>query len=177
MKRHDHKRRRELPFRWPDPPLRVVLVEPEIPGNTGNIARLTAATGCVLHLVEPLGFRIDDRSLKRAGLDYWDAIEVHTHPNFEDFLDAFRPPRCFYFSTLGGRSYTEAAFEPGDALVFGSESRGLPEALLEAAGDRVLGIPMRTDCVRSLNLSSAAAVVVYEALRQINLREGAPSSI
>lgn len=163
-----HRRRAELPFRWPSPPLRIVLVEPEIPPNTGNIARLCAATGSALHLVEPLGFRLTDRHLRRAGLDYWPHVELHRHADFARFLEEVRPPRLFLFSTAGATAYTDAAFQPGDALVFGSESRGLPAALLEAHRDRVLGIPMQTRHVRSLNLADSAAIVLYEALRQIN---------
>lgn len=127
---------------------------------------MCAATGSRLHLVEPLGFRITDARLKRAGLDYWDSIAPELHPDFDAFLARVAPTRFFLFSTGGARSYLDASYQPGDALVFGSETEGLPDALLAAHPDRVLGIPIRTDHVRSLNLSSAAAIVVYEALRQ-----------
>jgi len=167
--KHSHSRRQDLPFRWPDPPLHVVLVNPEIPPNTGNIARLCAATGSRLHLVEPMGFHITDAKLRRAGLDYWDSIDVQTHPGFEAFLSSAKPDRLFLFSTGGPRSYIEARYKPGDALVLGCETKGLPQALLDAHPDCVYGIPIRTGHVRSLNLSSAAAIVVYEALRQINV--------
>lgn len=169
MKR-DHSRRFELTFRWPGNPLQVVLVQPQIPPNTGNVARLCAATGSVLHLVKPLGFPITDSKLKRAGLDYWHSIDIRLHDSFDAFLAAAAPPRCLLFSTGGRRSYLDAQYRPGDALVFGGETSGLPDALLEHFADAVLGIPIRTDHVRSLNLSSSVAVVVYEALRQIDAR-------
>lgn len=165
--KHAHSRKGDLPFPWPAPPLQVVLVEPEIPPNTGNIARLCAATGTALHLVEPLGFKITDPQLKRAGLDYWDSVLVGRHANFEAYLSAVKPQRFFLFSTGATQSYFDASFNPGDALVFGCETRGLPEALLKAHPEQVFGIPIRTEHVRSLNLSSAVAIVVYEALRQL----------
>jgi tRNA (cytidine/uridine-2'-O-)-methyltransferase len=146
------------------PPFRVVLVEPEIPPNTGSIARTCAATGSPLHLIEPLGFRIDDRSLKRAGIDYWHLVDVHTHPNLQTFTEAF-PTRMHFMSSEADRSYLEADFQPGDALVFGKESVGLPRELLQANRDRVWGIPT-SGRVRSLNLSNAVAIVLFEALRR-----------
>ena len=166
--KHAHSRRFDLPFRWPPKPFHVVLVEPQIPPNTGNIARLCAATGSLLHLIEPLGFPITDSKLKRAGLDYWHSIDIRRHKTFDDFLRAVAPPRLFLFSTRGKRAYTSVRYEAGDALVFGSESKGLPDALLDAYPENVLGIPIRTEHVRSLNLSSAAAVALYEALRQVH---------
>lgn len=153
--------------RWPDPPLQVALVEPEIPPNTGAIARLCAATGTPLHLVDPLGFRLTDRALRRAGLDYWEAVDLRRHAGYAQFEAALPGSRKFFFSTSGRKPYTQEAFRPGDVLVFGPESRGLPEALLEANADRVLGIPMRGDAVRSLNLATAVAIALFEALRQI----------
>ena len=164
-----HRRIERVPFRWPDPPLHVVLVEPEIPPNTGAIARLCAATATPLHLVEPLGFRLTDRALRRAGLDYWDAVELHRHRSAEEWF-AVAPPRFHLFSTAGARSYFEADFQPGDALVFGSESTGLPDSWLERWPDRVLAIPLRADRVRSLNLATAVAAALYEALRQCAAR-------
>ena len=157
----------ELPFHWPAPPLQVALLEPEIPPNTGNIARLCAATGTPLHLIGPLGFRLTDRAMKRAGLDYWDAVELHRHRTFGEWRAAAAPPRLFLFSTAAPRSYLEARFAPGDALVFGSEGHGLPDALLAEYADAVHGIPMRAGRVRSLNLANAVALVLYEALRQL----------
>ena len=165
--KHTHARKGQLPFDWSEPPLRVVLVEPQIPPNTGNVARLCAATGTRLHLVEPMGFPIDDAKLKRAGLDYWDSVVMSVHPSFDDFLRSAAPPRFFLFTTRASRSYLSVKYQPGDTLVFGSETHGLPDSLLEQYPDQVVGIPIRTDHVRSLNLSSAVAVAVYEALRQI----------
>jgi tRNA (cytidine/uridine-2'-O-)-methyltransferase len=162
-----HSRVRELPFDWPDSPLRVVLVEPEIAPNTGAIARLCAATGTPLHLIEPLGFRLTDRQLKRAGLDYWERVDLHRHASWSAWQAESHPPRRWLFSTGGARSVYDADFVSGDALVFGSESRGLPQALLDAEPDRVLGIPMRPGGVRSLNLAMAVAIALYEALRRI----------
>jgi tRNA (cytidine/uridine-2'-O-)-methyltransferase len=145
-------------------PLHVVLVEPQIPPNAGNVARLCAATGCALHLVEPLGFRIDDRELKRAGLDYWDALGVVVHPSLEAFLTAFPPHKLWLLTARATRSYAQAAFARGDALVFGKETAGLPQALLDALPERALRIPMRDGAVRSINLSTAAGIVTYAAL-------------
>ena len=166
--KHAHSRKAAFDFRWPVLPLHVVLVHPEIPPNTGNVARLCAATGTRLHLVEPLGFQITDAQLRRAGLDYWDAVQVCVHPSWSDCLEALGPARLFLFSTGSSRRYDRAAYRPGDALVFGCETKGLPDDLLAAHPDAVCGIPILTDHVRSLNLSSAVAVVVYEALRQID---------
>ncbi len=150
-----------------DAPLHVVLVEPQIPPNTGNVARLCAATGCALHLVEPLGFRIDDRELKRAGLDYWDALGVIVHPSLDALLETFAPNRLWFFSTRATRSYADAEFAHGDALVFGKETAGLPQALIDAHPQRALRIPMRAGPVRSINLSTAAGVVTYAALARL----------
>lgn len=166
--KHAHARRCPLSFPWPDPPLRVVLVEPEIPPNTGNIARTCAATGSILHLIEPLGFKITDAQLKRAGLDYWDSVAITPHPSFDAFLEATGHPRLWLFTTGATRSYFDADFKPGDALVFGSETRGLSDELLARYPDRRLGIPLRPDHVRSLNLSTAAGIAIYEALRQLS---------
>jgi tRNA (cytidine/uridine-2'-O-)-methyltransferase len=147
-----------------DAPFHIVLVEPEIPPNTGNVARLCAATGCALHLVEPLGFAITDRELKRAGLDYWDALGVVLHPSLDAFLARFAPERCWFLSTRATQPYREAPYRRGDALVFGKETAGLPDALLRAHPQRALRIPMRAGAVRSINLSTAVGVVAYEAL-------------
>jgi len=147
-------------------PLNIVLVEPQIPPNTGNIARLCAATGCALHLVEPLGFSIADRELKRAGLDYWDDVALVVHASLDDFLAAFAGP-LWLFSTRAARSYAGAPFAPGDALVFGKETAGLPQALLDAHPARALRVPMREGTVRSLNLSTAAGIVTYAALLRL----------
>ncbi|HXP94357.1 MAG TPA: tRNA (cytidine(34)-2'-O)-methyltransferase [Candidatus Binatia bacterium] len=148
-------------------PLHVVLVEPEIPPNTGNIARLCAATDCVLHLVEPLGFSIDDRELKRAGLDYWASINLVVHPSFDAFLAAWDAEKLWFFSTRGRRRYTDAAFALGDALVFGKETAGLPHVVLETHPWRSLRIPMRDGSVRSLNLSTCVGIATYAALARL----------
>jgi tRNA (cytidine/uridine-2'-O-)-methyltransferase len=153
-------------------PFHVVLVEPEIPPNTGNVARLCAATSCPLHLVEPLGFRTDAHAVRRAGLDYWHLVEVYQHPSLEAAERATHGLRTagdscasWYFSGKASRSYLDTPFRPGDALVFGKESVGLPEALLEEREEHVIGIPT-LGAVRSLNLANAVAIVVYEALRR-----------
>jgi tRNA (cytidine/uridine-2'-O-)-methyltransferase len=148
-------------------PLHIVLVEPQIPPNTGNVARLCAATGCALHLVEPLGFSIEDRELKRAGLDYWDAVALTVHPSLAAFLAVWQRP-MWLLSTRAGRAYAEAEFALGDALVFGKETAGLPDALLAAHPARALRIPMRGRAVRSLNLSTAAGIVAYAALARLH---------
>lgn len=145
--------------------MHVVLVEPEIPPNTGNIARLCAATGTELHLVKPLGFAVDDRHLRRAGLDYWPLVKVHYHDNFPAVQTAYPHGRFYFFSTKAQQFYTDVRYEPGDFLVFGKETKGLPEELLAANASRCLRIPM-VDAARCLNLSNSVAVVLYEALRQ-----------
>lgn len=165
--RHAKRRRVELDFRWPERPFNIVLVEPAIPPNTGNIARLCAATGTRLHLVEPLGFDLSEKQLRRAGLDYWDAVELRTYPGFDTFLAQHPGGRKFYFSTAGERSFFDAAYAPGDFFIFGNETVGLPDTLLEQKKERILNIPIRLDHVRSLNLSNCASIVLYEALRQV----------
>ena len=149
-------------------PLHIVLIEPEIPPNTGNVARLCAATGCALHLVEPLGFRIDDRALKRAGLDYWPAVNVIVHVSLHAFLAEISVDRCWWIETTGRSSYARAPFARGDALVFGKETGAIPAALLAAHPERTLRIPMRDDSVRSINLSTAVGIVAYAALAALD---------
>jgi tRNA (cytidine/uridine-2'-O-)-methyltransferase len=155
-------------------PLHIVLVEPEIPPNTGNIARLCAATGAVLHLVGTLGFRIDEQSVRRAGVDYWHLVEVRQHASFAHFLHAFPQGspggKLHLFTALAKKCYVGADYAPGDALVFGKESIGLPDELLEAYPDRLLGIPT-LGAVRSLNLANAAGIALFEALRVIGALE------
>lgn len=148
-------------------PLHVALVEPEIPPNTGNVARLCAATGAQLHLIEPLGFSIEDRDLKRAGLDYWQHLNVAVHSSLAAFLESTAQLPRWYFSTRGRRRYTDAPFAFGDVLVFGKETQGLPQSLLDADPDRALRIPQRPGSVRSINLSTAAGIVAYAALARI----------
>ena len=142
-----------------------MLVEPEIPPNTGNIARLCAATASVLHLVGPLGFRIDEHAVRRAGVDYWHLVDVRQHVDFAHFLHAHGGGGVHLFSAIAERSYLDVEYAPGDALVFGRESVGLPQDLLDAHADRVVGIPT-LGAVRSLNLANAASIALYEALRR-----------
>lgn len=150
----------------PMKPFNIVLIEPEIPPNTGNIARLCAATGTVLHLVGKLGFSIDDRYLKRAGLDYWEFVTLRQWPDLAALQASASGARFFYLSTKASRSYLEAGFKSGDYIVFGKETKGLPEELLLANPDTSITIPMPAEKVRSLNLSTSAGIVLYEALRQ-----------
>ncbi|MDX1404463.1 MAG: tRNA (cytidine(34)-2'-O)-methyltransferase [Woeseiaceae bacterium] len=150
----------------------LILYEPEIPPNTGNIIRLCANTGVTLHLVEPLGFELDEPRLKRAGLDYREFADITLHENLGACLEAIGQPRVFALSTRGAMHYSQARFEPGDALLFGPETRGLPQAVLDALPkQRTLRLPMLPNN-RSLNLSNAAAVVVYEAWRQAGFAGG-----
>ena len=145
--------------------LNIVLVEPEIPANTGNIARTCAATGSVLHLIKPLGFDISDKAVKRAGLDYWHLVDVRVYENLEDFFQKTGAADIWLLSTKAPRSYAEAAFSPDCWLFFGKETKGLPESFLAEHHERCLRIPIRAEA-RSLNLSNSVAVVVFEALRQ-----------
>lgn len=147
--------------------LHVVLVEPEIPANTGNIARTCAATGSVLHLIRPLGFDISDKAVKRAGLDYWHLVDVREYENLDDFFSKNDVRQMWCLSTKAPRSYAEARFEDGCYLFFGKETRGLPEDFLEAHRPSCIRLPMRTEA-RSLNLSNSVAITVYEALRQLS---------
>lgn len=143
----------------------IVLVEPEIPQNTGNIARTCAATGSKLHLVRPLGFEIDDKKLKRAGLDYWHLLGVKYHDSLAAFFEEEQPKRFFLASTKSQQTHTDVTYQDGDYILFGKETKGLPEDLLQAHMDKCIRIPMISEA-RSLNLSNSAAIVVYEALRQ-----------
>ena len=144
----------------------LVLYQPEIPPNTGNIIRLCANTGVILHLVHPLGFELDDKKLRRAGLDYSEFTNLHEYDSLEDYLRVNNPSRLFAVSTRGKTIYTDIEYLDGDSFLFGPETRGLPQSLLDSlANDRVIRIPMKAES-RSLNLSNAAAVLVYEALRQ-----------
>jgi len=171
-----HRRRHEFPFIWPAPPFNIALVEPEIPPNTGNIARLCAATGTALHLVGPTGFRLNNPALRRAGLDYWAAVDLHQHAALGEFMQEISDKQFYLFSTSGKAAYTSVSYRPGDYLVFGNESRGLPDDLLAAYPGKVIGIPIQTAHVRSLNLATAAAIVLYEALRQTQFTGGPSSS-
>ena len=145
--------------------MRIVLVEPEIPQNTGNIARTCAATGAELHLIEPLGFSIDEKHVKRAGLDYWQYVKVFTHPSLESYFEKYGRENTFYASTKAAKNYAQVRYPEDCALVFGKETRGLPEPLLKENYGNCIRIPMR-EYARSLNLGNSVAIVVYEALRQ-----------
>ena len=143
----------------------IVLVEPEIPQNTGNIARTCAATGASLHLIRPLGFKIDDKKLKRAGLDYWDKLDITYYDGFDDFLSKHPDADIYYFSTKAPHSYTEIEYPDDVYIMFGKETKGIPEDILYDNKDHCVRIPMR-DTIRSLNLSNSAAIAVYEIIRQ-----------
>ncbi len=148
--------------------IHIALVEPEIPPNTGNIARLCAATYTDLHIVGATGFRMDDRTLKRAGLDYWNEVRLHRHLDLERLYAGLPESRFLYFTTKSKKSYAEWKYQKDDCLIFGRETRGLPEDLLKANWERCLTIPMPNERVRSLNLATSVGIVLYEALRQIN---------
>lgn len=145
--------------------INIALIEPEIPQNTGNIARTCAATGASLHLVEPMGFKVDDRKLKRAGLDYWHQLDITYYSYLDEFLEKTKDEQLYFFTTKAKQSYTDVIYPERVFLVFGKETAGLPEDLLYANPDRCVRLPMREN-LRSLNLSNTAAVAVYEALRQ-----------
>lgn len=147
--------------------LHIVLVEPEIPANTGNIARTCAATGAHLHLVRPLGFRTDDATLKRAGLDYWHAVHVEYHDSFAEVQQKYANGRFFYATTKAEKRYSDFSYRDHDFFVFGKETKGLPEELISSNKEWCVRMPMSND-VRSLNLSNSAAIMVYEALRQLD---------
>lgn len=148
----------------------IVLLEPEIPQNTGNIARTCVATGAVLHLIEPLGFHLDDKSVKRAGLDYWDKLDVRRYVNFEDFLAKNPGATIFMATTKAKHTYTEVTYEDDAYIMFGKESAGIPEEILVQYPETCIRIPMIGD-IRSLNLSNSAAIILYEALRQLDFSD------
>ncbi len=147
--------------------LHVALLEPEIPPNTGNIARLCAATFTDLHIVGVTGFRMDDRTLKRAGLDYWESVKLHRHIDLDRLYESLPDSRFIYLTTKTKRPYSDWRFEVNDCLIFGRETRGLPEDLLNANAERCITIPMPNTNVRSLNLATSVGIVLYEALRQL----------
>lgn len=147
--------------------MEIVLVEPEIPGNTGNIARLCAANHMTLHLVEPLGFSIEDKYLKRAGLDYWHLVDVTIHKSLDEVYEQYKDRRFWYATTKAAHTHAEVQYEIGDMLVFGKETKGLPEEIVAANPDTCIRIPM-IDEARSLNLSNAVAIIAYEAMRQLD---------
>lgn len=147
--------------------LNIVLVEPEIPPNTGSIARLCGATNTILHLIHPLGFSTDDKHLRRAGLDYWKFVNIVYWDSFEAFLEKCDEDNMYFFTTKTEKSYTEAKFKRGDFLIFGKETKGLPKQVLDLHPDRCLTLPMPNPNIRSLNLAMTAGIVLYEAMRQV----------
>ena len=147
--------------------MHIVLIEPEIPGNTGNISRLCAATGFTLHLVKPLGFSVDDKYLKRAGLDYWHLVSIEYHENFQEVLTKYPNNNFYYFSSKAPQSFHEVSYTPDDFLVFGKQTAGIPESILNENWNFCVRIPMKKNA-RCLNLSNAVAVASYEALRQLD---------
>lgn len=147
--------------------MNIVLLEPEIPANTGNIGRTCVATGTKLHLIEPMGFRLNEKQIKRAGMDYWNSLNLAVYDNFEDFLEKNNNPKIYMATTKAAKSYTQIDYEPDSYIMFGKESAGIPEELLLSNKDNCIRIPMVGD-VRSLNLGNSVAIVLYEALRQNN---------
>ena len=160
-----------IPFHWPDPPLQIVLVEPEIPPNTGNVARLCAATGVTLNLIEPLGFDMEDTKLRRAGLDYHDLAHVKTHPDLDSLL-AEIPGRTWAFTGRTTRTYTDVSYEDGDCLLFGPEPDGLPQWVMDDERIHALIRINMVERARSLNLANAASIATYEAWRQLGFNGG-----
>ncbi len=150
------------------PPLHVVLVEPEIPPNTGNVIRMCYATGSVLHLIKPLGFQIDDKRLRRAGLDYWQHVDINVHDSLDEVVGKIIPrERCFFLSTRATKPIWEIPIQPGDALIFGKESTGLGPELIEEHRERLFHIPILPDTVRSINLSNAVAITLFDSYRRL----------
>ena len=149
-----------------NPTFNIVLVEPEIPPNTGSIARLCGATDCTLHLVQPLGFSLDDKYMKRAGLDYWKHVSICHWQSLDEFLEAQDESKLKFFTTKTTRPYTEAAYNPGDFLLFGKETKGLPDEIRSSYAELCFTLPMTNPHIRSLNLAMTAGIVLYEALRQ-----------
>lgn len=150
--------------------MHIILHQPEIPANTGNIGRTCVATGTSLHLIEPLGFRINEKELKRAGMDYWDKLDVHRYMNFDEFIQLHKGAKIWMATTKAKKIYTEADFGPDDYIMFGKESAGIPEEILVDHEETCIRIPM-SDSIRSLNLSNSVAIVLYEALRQQNFAD------
>lgn len=148
--------------------LHIVLVEPEIPQNTGNIARTCAITGTILHLVRPLGFSVDDKALKRAGLDYWNLVEIHYYDSFSEVLEKYPNGNFYYATTKSKNRYSDVKYKEESFFVFGKETKGLPNEILEGNIDKGIRIPMKSNIARSLNLSNSANIILYEALRQLD---------
>ena len=162
---HNTRQRHELPFDWPTVPFHIVLVEPVIPPNTGNIARLCAATATPLHLIEPLGFDLSEKQLRRAGLDYWESVDLTIHPSFTAYETAFPNARRWLFTTAAQLDHAHIAYQPGDHLLFGSETHGLSDELLNRHPNQQCNIPIQLTAVRSLNLANAVSIALYTALR------------
>ena len=152
--------------------MNIVLLEPEIPANTGNIGRTCVATGTTLHLIKPLGFSLDEKALKRAGLDYWPYVDVTVHESLDDFMKEYEGSRMFLATTKGGSIYTDVKFQDGDMILFGKETAGLPRDFIEEHKESAIRIPMSKDTrLRSLNLSNSANIILFEALRQLGFPE------
>jgi len=148
--------------------IHIVFVEPEIPQNTGNIARTCAATNTVLHLVKPLGFNIDEKSVRRAGLDYWEHVELFVHESFDEFLNEYKDATMYLATTKGGSKYSDVSYKDGDMILFGRETKGLPKDFIESRKENAIRIPMSENTrLRSLNLSNSANIILFEALRQL----------
>ncbi len=163
--RYTDRERHELPFEWPKTPFEIVLVEPVIPPNTGNIARLCAATATPLHLVEPLGFDLSEKQVRRAGLDYWDAVNLTVHASFDHYLEDTPKAQRHLFTTSAKQDHAQIAYHPGAHLVFGSETHGLSNEILQRFPDQGCNIPIQLGTVRSLNLANAVSIALYTALR------------
>lgn len=162
------RERYQMDIKWPDPPLNIVLVNPMIPPNTGNIARLCAATGSILHLIKPLGFDLSDKKLRRAGLDYWSSVDINIHENYKKYEIKYKNVNRYFFSTCGALNYDRVKFQDGDHLIFGNEPYGLPDSLLKDNIEKCCNIPIKLNAVRSLNLSNAVSIALYSALRHIH---------
>jgi tRNA (cytidine/uridine-2'-O-)-methyltransferase len=163
--KHTDRERHELLFDWPTVPFEIILVEPVIPPNTGNIARLCAATGTPLRLIEPLGFDLSEKQVRRAGLDYWEAVNLILHPTFDHYLDATPQAPRHLFTTSAKQDHAHIAYQPGAHLIFGSETHGLSNAILNRFPQQGCNIPIQLGAVRSLNLANAVSIALYTALR------------
>lgn len=164
--RYSNRSRHQLNFTWPKIPFHIVLVNPMIPPNTGNIARLCAATDTVLHLIKPLGFDISDKQVQRAGLDYWNAVDIYIHDSYENYDLKFQDAKKYFFTTSGKNDHLDINYQQGDHLIFGNEPYGLPDSIINKNINQCCNIPIKLGNVRSLNLSNAVSVALYSALRK-----------